>query len=122
MLTSTFFKNHLIAACPEGQSIDIKKSSYKKLTTFLSSMKGKGVINTAMTKNVESILSINPEHPLLRDLVVVKETCVVDPAASNVPVVLECYKVTADVLPILSKFGYEWVENSFSLAQYSENC
>ncbi|XP_043279132.1 eukaryotic translation initiation factor 2D [Venturia canescens] len=107
MLSSTFFKNHLIAACPEGQSVDIKKSSYKKLSTFLSSMKSKGVINTEITKHVESILAIKSEHSLLRDLVVLEETPVVQPAASNVPVVLECYKVTADVLPILSKFGYE---------------
>lgn len=26
---------------------------------------------------------------------------------SNAPVVSDCYKVTADVVPILSKYGYE---------------
>lgn len=58
MLTSNFFKNHLIAACPSDKNIDIKKSRYKKLSLFLAEMKAKGIINTSVTKGVESILSI----------------------------------------------------------------
>lgn len=58
MLTSNFFKNHLIAACPLDKNIDIKRSRYKKLSPFLSEMKALGVINTSVTKGVESILSI----------------------------------------------------------------
>ena len=58
MLTSNFFKNHLIAACPPDKNIDIKKSRYKKLSLFLAEMKAKDVVNTSITKGVESILSI----------------------------------------------------------------
>lgn len=28
---------------------------------------------------------------------------------SNAPVIAECFRVTAAVLPVLYKFGYEWV-------------
>ncbi|XP_071862034.1 eukaryotic translation initiation factor 2D [Bombus fervidus] len=108
MLTSNFFKNHLIAACPPDKNIDIKKSRYKKLSLFLAEMKAKGVINTSITKGVESILSIKFNHPLIKELVIVEEhTPIQEPVVSNAAVVSECYKVTADVLPVLSKFRYE---------------
>ena len=58
MITSTFFKNHVMAVCPPGQSLDIKKSSYKKLSVFLSKMKEKGLVDTSVLKGVESLLSI----------------------------------------------------------------
>lgn len=38
MLTSTFYGTHIMSACPEGSALDIKKSSYKKVSKFLSSM------------------------------------------------------------------------------------
>ncbi|XP_031839297.2 eukaryotic translation initiation factor 2D [Nomia melanderi] len=107
MLVSNFFKNHLMAACPPDKNIDIKKSRYKKLSVFLAEMKAKGVINTSVTKGVESLLSIKFDHPLLRELVILEEPTPLEPAVSNTAVVSECYRVTADVVPVLSKFGYE---------------
>ena len=40
ILTSTFFRQHMLPACPSdlGGPIDLKKSSYKKLGKFLSKM------------------------------------------------------------------------------------
>ncbi|KAI4823556.1 hypothetical protein KUCAC02_012137 [Chaenocephalus aceratus] len=38
LLTSTFLRNHMFACCPSGKQIDIKKSSYKKLSKFLQAM------------------------------------------------------------------------------------
>lgn len=32
ILTSNFYRLHMIPACPDGISLDIKKSSYKKLS------------------------------------------------------------------------------------------
>nr|XP_033341458.1 eukaryotic translation initiation factor 2D [Megalopta genalis] len=107
MLVSNFFKNHLMAACPPDKNIDIKKSRYKKLSVFLAEMKARGVINTSITKGVESLLSIKFDHALIRRLVILEEPAPVEPVVSNTAVVSECYKVTADVVPILSKFGYE---------------
>lgn len=58
MLSFNFFKNHLLAACPPSKNVDVKKSRYKKLSVFLAEMKAKGIINTSVTKNVETLLSI----------------------------------------------------------------
>lgn len=58
MLSSNFFKNHLLAACPPGKNIDVKKSRYKKLSVFLAEMKAKGIMNSSITKGVETLLSI----------------------------------------------------------------
>ncbi|XP_036140357.1 eukaryotic translation initiation factor 2D isoform X2 [Monomorium pharaonis] len=88
MLSSNFFKNHLLAACPPE-------------------MKAKGIINTSIMKGVETLLSIKFDHPLVKGLVVTEEPIVAEPVVSNSAVVSECYRVTADVLPVLSKFGYE---------------
>ncbi|XP_032686293.1 eukaryotic translation initiation factor 2D [Odontomachus brunneus] len=107
MLSSSFFKNHLLAACPPSKNVDVKKSRYKKLSVFLAEMKAKGIINTSVTKGVETLLSIKFDHPLVRRLVVTEERVVAEPVISNSAVVSECYRVTADVLPVLSKFGYE---------------
>lgn len=57
-LSSNFFKNHILPCCPASKSIDVKKSSYKKLSVFLASMKTKGVINSSTIKGVETILSV----------------------------------------------------------------
>ncbi|XP_012277530.1 eukaryotic translation initiation factor 2D [Orussus abietinus] len=107
MLTSNFFKNHLLAACPPGRNVDIKKTSYKKLSVFLASMSSKGIIHTTVIKGVESILSIKANHPLLKKLVIKEEIPIPPPVVSNAPIISECYKVTTDVFPILSKYGFE---------------
>ncbi|EFN76796.1 eukaryotic translation initiation factor 2D [Harpegnathos saltator] len=107
MLSSNFFKNHLLAACPPGKNVDVKKSRYKKLSVFLAEMKAKGIINTSVTKGVETLLSIKFDHPLVKRLVVTEERVAAEPVISSSAVVSECYRVTADVLPVLSKFGYE---------------
>lgn len=39
ILTSNFYRLHIIEACPTGKSLDVKKTSYKKLNKFLNQMK-----------------------------------------------------------------------------------
>lgn len=58
IITSTFFKNHMLSVCPSNCSVDVKKSSYKKLSIFLANMKAKGLIDTTVLKGVESLLSV----------------------------------------------------------------
>lgn len=58
IITSTFFKNHVIGVCPPGKTVDVKKSSYKKLSAFLASMKAKGLVDTSVLKGVESLLAV----------------------------------------------------------------
>ncbi|XP_015124446.1 eukaryotic translation initiation factor 2D [Diachasma alloeum] len=107
ILSSNFFKNHLIPACPPNECLDMKKSTYKKLSVFLAKMKSTKVIDTMIAKGVESIVYIQSENSLLKELVINEESEESSERPSNAPVVAECYKITADVSPILSKFGYE---------------
>jgi len=58
LLSSNFFKNHLLAACPPDKNVDVKKSRHKKLSVFLAYMKTKGIIDTSIMKGVETLLSI----------------------------------------------------------------
>ncbi|XP_014214728.1 eukaryotic translation initiation factor 2D [Copidosoma floridanum] len=106
MITSTFFKIHVITACPVKKTVDVKKSSYKKLSVFLAKMKEKGVIDTSVIKGVESLLSVKIDHPLLKSLVIMEDISK-EEELSNAPVISECFRVTAAVVPLLTQFGYE---------------
>ncbi|XP_011300091.1 eukaryotic translation initiation factor 2D [Fopius arisanus] len=107
ILSSNFFKNYLIPACPSSQPLDLKKTNYKKLSVFLAKMKTKKIIDTTIIKGVESIIYIDYDNSLLKDVDVCEESKELPESSSNTPVITECYKITADVTPILSKFGYE---------------
>ncbi|XP_078276369.1 eukaryotic translation initiation factor 2D isoform X2 [Rhinoraja longicauda] len=63
LLTSTFLKIYMYPCCPEGRSIDVKKSSYKKLSRFLQAMQQKQIIQMReFSKGVESIAVVNWHH------------------------------------------------------------
>ena len=61
-------KTHcVIAFClnsPEGKSLDLKKSSYKKLSKFLQAMQDRGLLEVkALSKGVDSVMVIHKDHP-----------------------------------------------------------
>ncbi|TKS77755.1 Eukaryotic translation initiation factor 2D [Collichthys lucidus] len=76
LLTSTFLRNHMFACCPSGKKLDIKKSSYKKLSKFLQAMQQQHnlVRVKELTKGVESIVEVDWKNPELRFFYVPKET------------------------------------------------
>jgi len=48
---------------PTASSLDVKKSSYKKLSKFLAAMQQRGFIQVKeLSKGVESIVSIDQDH------------------------------------------------------------
>lgn len=62
ILTSTFYPQYVQPELPEG--IEMKRSSYKKVGTFLKEMAKDGVIQIKEEKKgIEKIVSINLEHP-----------------------------------------------------------
>ncbi|GAB0097829.1 Eukaryotic translation initiation factor 2D [Sergentomyia squamirostris] len=62
LLTSTFYANHVQAVTP----INIKQTSYKKVTKFLQEMSNEGfLVVREEKKGVEKIISIDYEHPQL---------------------------------------------------------
>ncbi|XP_057677444.1 eukaryotic translation initiation factor 2D isoform X1 [Corythoichthys intestinalis] len=68
LLTSTFLRNHMFSCCPSGKLLDIKKSSYKKLSKFLQVMQEEHSIVQVkeLTKGVESIVEVDWKSPELR--------------------------------------------------------
>ncbi|XP_066559383.1 eukaryotic translation initiation factor 2D isoform X2 [Amia ocellicauda] len=68
LLTSSFLRNHMFPCCPSGKQIDIKKSSYKKLSRFLQCMEQqRGFVQVKeLSRGVESIVDVNWKHPELR--------------------------------------------------------
>lgn len=75
LLTSTFLRNHMFTCCPSGKQLDIKKSSYKKLSKFLHTMQQKHSLVRVkeLTKGVESIVEVDWKNPELRSFSVPEE-------------------------------------------------
>ncbi|XP_054546074.1 eukaryotic translation initiation factor 2D isoform X3 [Talpa occidentalis] len=64
LLTSTFLGSHMFSCCPEGRQLDVKKSSYKKLSKFLQQMQQEQIIQVKeLSKGVESIVAVDWKHP-----------------------------------------------------------
>ncbi|XP_041860796.1 eukaryotic translation initiation factor 2D [Melanotaenia boesemani] len=76
LLTSTFLRNHMFSCCPSGRQLDIKKSSYKKLSKFLQVMQQQHnlVQVKELTKGAESIVEVDWKNPELRSFSVPDET------------------------------------------------
>ena len=113
ILTSNFFRLHMVAACPPGKQIDVKKSSYKKLSKYLEKKEKLGLLAIKeLSKGVESIVSVNYDHEAIRGHRVVKYEKIEDDSepvnAANCdtnskyepPVIQELYAVTAHVLKL----------------------
>ncbi|KAK7812494.1 hypothetical protein U0070_020774 [Myodes glareolus] len=56
---------------PEGQQLDIKKSSYKKLSKFLQHMQQEQIVQVKeLSKGVESIVTVDWRHPRITSFVI----------------------------------------------------
>ncbi|XP_066500354.1 eukaryotic translation initiation factor 2D isoform X1 [Hoplias malabaricus] len=68
LLTGTFLRKHMASCCPKGKHIDIKKSSYKKLSKFLQTMqKEHSLVRVKeLSKGVDSIVEVDWSNPELR--------------------------------------------------------
>ncbi|XP_037680792.1 eukaryotic translation initiation factor 2D [Choloepus didactylus] len=71
LLTSTFLGSHMFSCCPEGRQLDIKKSSFKKLSKFLQQMQQEQIIQVKeLSKGVESIVAVDWKHPRITSFVI----------------------------------------------------
>lgn len=67
LLTSTFYSSYVLKSCPPELNLDIKKTSYKKLSVFLKKMAKEGILQIKeLNKGVESIVAINTENETLK--------------------------------------------------------
>lgn len=120
ILVSNFYKVHMIPACPPSMSLDLKKSSYKKITNFLEEMVKQRVITLqTVTKGVQNVSHVDYENSLLKDFVdkyadeePVRHP-VVDQTSSKtaVPEITEQYTITAAVQPLFEKYLYKKKES-----------
>eukprot|EP00123_Amoebidium_parasiticum_P001644 comp12794_c0_seq1/m.7935 comp12794_c0_seq1/g.7935 ORF comp12794_c0_seq1/g.7935 comp12794_c0_seq1/m.7935 type:complete len:586 (-) comp12794_c0_seq1:136-1893(-) len=73
LLASSFYAQHLLPARPPGTTLDIKKTSYKKLSKYLLEMQKEGLVKIKeQSKGVEVITDINRAHPDIKGFVVPK--------------------------------------------------
>ncbi|XP_023556921.1 eukaryotic translation initiation factor 2D isoform X2 [Octodon degus] len=71
LLTSTFLGSHMFSCCPEGQQLDIKKSSYKKLSKFLQHMQQEEIVQVKeLSRGVESIVAVDWKHPRITSFII----------------------------------------------------
>ncbi|XP_004641200.1 eukaryotic translation initiation factor 2D isoform X5 [Octodon degus] len=62
------YQDHL---CPEGQQLDIKKSSYKKLSKFLQHMQQEEIVQVKeLSRGVESIVAVDWKHPRITSFII----------------------------------------------------
>uniref|UniRef100_A0A8C6CWD8 Eukaryotic translation initiation factor 2D n=1 Tax=Moschus moschiferus TaxID=68415 RepID=A0A8C6CWD8_MOSMO len=62
------YQDHL---CPEGRQLDIKKSSYKKLSQFLQRMQQEQIVQVQeLSAGVESVVAVDWKHPRITSFVI----------------------------------------------------
>jgi translation initiation factor 2D len=104
ILASTFYKKYVMSFCPEGIELDIKKTSFKKLSTFLQLLDKEGIIKFNIGSNgIAEIVRIIHTNSRFQDANLEDNT-----EKENVdqfsPPVKEIYVVTPGLHPIFSEF------------------
>ncbi|XP_067388019.1 eukaryotic translation initiation factor 2D isoform X1 [Emydura macquarii macquarii] len=118
LLTSTFLRNHMFSCCPEGQQLDIKKSSYKKLSKFLQYMQQQQIVQVKeLNKGVESIVDVDWKHSDIKSFVVPEMLSVVSTAEESkcsdreqlyhAPEITPLYGVSAKMAPLFQESGHK---------------
>lgn len=107
LLTSNFYRCHVLEA--DGE-IDIKKTSYKKLSKFLQEMAANDYLTIREEpKGVEKIISINVNHPDVKNTILrVNDNAVTNAQAASdglfVKEMKELYIVTDHTAQFFNKF------------------
>ncbi|XP_060806299.1 eukaryotic translation initiation factor 2D [Amyelois transitella] len=112
--TNILYKNHLMPLCPPGRTLDVKKSTYKKMGKFMDAMQEEGLVEVReLEKGVSAVVAANLAHPRLRR---VRPPAPPAPAAGGggaaggageeyaPPAVREVHCVTAAVGPVLPDY------------------
>ncbi|XP_033008776.1 eukaryotic translation initiation factor 2D isoform X2 [Lacerta agilis] len=119
LLTSTFLRNYMFSCCPQGQQLDIKKSSYKKFSKFLQSMQQQNILQVKeLNKGVESIVSVDWRHESIRSFVVpieiaASELSVQDSRSGggeqpyHCPEIIPLYGISSKMAPLFQESGYK---------------
>ncbi|XP_049878808.1 eukaryotic translation initiation factor 2D [Pectinophora gossypiella] len=65
--TNLLYRNHLSPLCAPDRTLDVKKSSYKKMSKFLDAMQREGLLEVKeIEKGVDAVTRVNLQHPAVR--------------------------------------------------------
>lgn len=110
ILASTFYKKYVMSFCPEGIELDIKKTSFKKLSTFLQLMDEEGIIKFNVGKNgIAEITNIIHSNARFQEMNL-EDSQLKENADQYSPPVKEIYVVTPGLQPIFSEFLCRFVD------------
>ncbi|XP_071508950.1 eukaryotic translation initiation factor 2D-like [Diadema antillarum] len=121
LLTSSFYRNYILPCCPKGKTLDIKKSNYKKVSTFLEAMQEKGFLDIEnATSGVDNVTAIYRNHDDIKSLVPTENWSETPESAAGSskqtlgskapegpPEFRMWYRVTANVAPMLQSSGFQ---------------
>lgn len=133
VLTSNFYRLHIVPACPSDKTLDVKKSSFKKLSKFLESIQKQGIVEVKeLTKGVESITVIRYDHERVRTFRVdANDAAEPTPTLEKTtdlgkylpPVITRMYAVNAACLPLFAgTYRYVLIIRIFLLFPFSYYC
>ncbi|KPJ01359.1 Eukaryotic translation initiation factor 2D [Papilio xuthus] len=104
--TNLLYKNHLMPLCPSHRTLDVKKSSYKKMSKFLEAMQQEGLLEVReVEKGVSAVVAVCAAHPRVRThrpAPAHSPAPAPDLAAPRPPAVRDLYCVTAAVAQLLA--------------------
>ncbi|XP_053616639.1 eukaryotic translation initiation factor 2D isoform X2 [Plodia interpunctella] len=104
--TNLLYKNYLMPLCPPDRPLDVKKSSYKKMSKFMEAMQEEGLVEVReIDRGVSALAGVRLAHPRLRAFrapaTLRMRAC---PLSRDYvpPAVTDLHCVTAAVAPLLS--------------------
>ncbi|KAJ2945073.1 hypothetical protein O0L34_g9128 [Tuta absoluta] len=116
LLTSLLYRNHMMPMCPPDRTLDVKKSSFKKMGKFMEAMQREGFLTVKeVDKGVDAVVAVHLLHPVvrahaataqLRQRLKQAEEAEKEPSEYAPPLVREMLCVTAkvhDFFPALKK-------------------
>ncbi|XP_033737370.1 eukaryotic translation initiation factor 2D-like isoform X2 [Pecten maximus] len=119
ILTSAFYRLHMIPFCPAGKSLDIKKSSFKKLSKFLKQKQKEGFITIRQySSGVDSIENFYKDCLSLKDITLSDEERSQMESAATVeggtagaesfqtPTITEMFSIPSALVHLVKPYGY----------------
>jgi len=105
ILASTFYKKYVMSFCPHGLELDIKKTSFKKLSTFLQLLYEENIIKLNVGSNgIVEIVSVIHSNSKFQDATLDENIELNENIDQYSPPVKEIYVVTPGLHPIFSEF------------------
>jgi len=105
ILASTFYKKYVMKFCPEGIEFDIKKTSFKKLSTFLQLLDVERIIKFNVGSNgIAEITQVMHNNSKFQELNIEENPEFTENNDQYTTPVKEVYIVTPGLQPIFSEF------------------